>query len=220
MIRLENVWKSYPTKTGVKHVLHDVSVEFPSGKSVGILGMNGAGKSTLVRVLGAAEPPDRGRITKDVRISWPLGYSGGFQADLTGRENCRFVARIYGERPAYVEQFTQEFAELGDYFDSPLRTYSAGMKGRFAFAVSLACDFECYLVDEALETGDARFREKCKLAFDERREGSSVILVSHNETTIRRNCEMAAILHEGKIEMYEDLKMALDYYKFLQTKAA
>jgi len=220
MIRLERVWKSYPTSNGVKHILKDVSIEFPSGRSVGILGMNGTGKSTLVRILGAAEPPDKGKVIRDVRVSWPLGYSGGFQSDLTGRENCRFVARIYGEKPAYTEQFTEEFAELGEYFDLPLRTYSAGMRNRFAFAVSLACDFDCYLVDEALETGDARFREKFRLAFEERREGSALLLVSHNEQTIRRNCDMAAILHDGSLKMYEDLKEALDQYKFLQTKVA
>ena len=220
MICLNNVWKSYRTNTGVKHVLRDVSTTFPTARSVGILGLNGAGKSTLIRMIGAAEAPDRGSIERDVRVSWPLGYTGGFQSDLTGRENCRFVARIYGERIHYIEQFTQQFAELGEYFDVPLRSYSAGMRSRFAFAVSLACDFECYLVDEALETGDARFREKFRRAFEERRQGASVILVSHNEQTIRRNCDMAAILHEGSLTMYEDIKKALQQYKLLQTRVA
>lgn len=220
MISLHNVWKSYRTKTGFNHVLRNVSVEFPTGRSVGILGLNGAGKSTLVRVLGAAESPDRGKVFRDARVSWPLGYTGGFQLNLTARENCRFVARIYGENVHYIEEFTNEFAELGEYFDLPLRNYSAGMKARFAFAVSLACDFDCYLVDEALETGDARYKEKFRLAFEERRAGSSVILVSHNEQTIRRNCDMAAILHGGELELYDDLKTALQKYKFLQTRAA
>lgn len=220
MIELRNVCKSYRTSSGFNHVLRDVSVVFPTGHSVGILGLNGAGKSTLIRLIGAAEPPDSGSVYRDSRVSWPLGYTGGFQGNLTARENCRFVARIYGETVEYVERFTDEFAELGDYFDMPLRNYSAGMRARFAFAVSLACDFDCYLVDEALETGDARYKEKFRRAFEERREGSSVILVSHNEQTIRRNCDMAAILHNGTIEMYDSVREAMQHYKFLQTRAA
>jgi len=220
MIELKNVWKSYRTRAGVNTILRDVNVVFPTGKNVGILGLNGAGKSTLIRILGAAEAPDKGKVRRTVRVSWPLGYTGGFQRDMTARENCRFVARIYGEEIAYIEQFTEEFSELGQYFDVPLRNYSAGMSGRFAFAVSLACNFGCYLVDEALETGDARFKEKFRRAFEEQSEGSSVILVSHNEQTIRRNCDSAAILIDGRLDMFDDLKEALERYKFLQTRAA
>jgi capsular polysaccharide transport system ATP-binding protein len=218
MIRLVNVSKRYRTTNGYKVVLDNVSVEFPVGKSVGILGLNGAGKSTLIRIIGDAEPPDSGRVICDQRVSWPLGYSGGFQGNLTARENARFVARIYGESPTYIEKFTQEFSELGEYFDEPLKSYSAGMQGRFAFSVSLACNFEYYLVDEALETGDARYREKFRMAFEERRANASVILVSHNEQTIRRNCDMAAILHEGSLVLYEDLKEALHEYNILQNQ--
>lgn len=220
MIRLTNVCKRYYTASGTKTVLDDVSCEFPKGRSVGILGMNGAGKSTLVRIIGDAEPADSGRIERRGNVSWPLGYTGGFQSNLTARENARFVARIYGETTEYIEKFTEEFSELGDYFDVPLRNYSAGMRGRFAFSVSLACNFDYYLVDEALETGDARYKEKFRLAFEERRAQASVILVSHNEQTIRRNCDMAAILHEGTLTMYDDLREALEKYQYLQTCAA
>ena len=220
MIRLINISKRYRTAAGTKVVLDNVSVTFPQGKSVGILGLNGAGKSTLIRLIGDAEPPDSGTIHRSSRISWPLGYTGGFQGNLTARENARFVARIYGEEPRYIEAFTQEFSELGEYFDVPLRSYSAGMRSRFAFSVSLACNFDYYLVDEALETGDARYKEKFRLAFEERRATASVILVSHNEQTIRRNCDMAAILHEGRLDLYENLKDALQYYSYLQTRAA
>lgn len=201
-------------------VLNNVSVTFPKGASVGILGMNGAGKSTLIRIIGDAEPADSGRVIRTGRVSWPLGFTGGFQGTMSARENARFVARIYGESTEYVEQFTEEFSELGKYFDVPLRSYSAGMRGRFAFSVSLACNFDYYLVDEALETGDARYREKFRRAFEERSENASVILVSHNEQTIRRNCDMAAILHDGRIDMYDDLKEAMRFYKLLQTRAA
>ena len=220
MIRLENINKRYKTAAGVHTVLNNVSVTFPKGASVGILGMNGAGKSTLIRIIGDAEPADSGRIIRTGRVSWPLGFTGGFQGTMTARENARFVARIYGESTEYVEQFTEEFSELGKYFDVPLRSYSAGMRGRFAFSVSLACNFDYYLVDEALETGDARYREKFRRAFEERSENASVILVSHNEQTIRRNCDMAAILHDGRIDMYDDLKEAMRFYKLLQTRAA
>jgi len=220
VIKLANVTKRYRTSAGVNTVLNSVNVTFPVGKSVGILGLNGAGKSTLIRIIGDAEPPDSGFVVKKGRVSWPLGYTGGFQGTLTARENARFVARIYGESTRYIEAFTQEFSELGDYFDVPLRNYSAGMRARFAFSVSLACNFDYYLVDEALETGDARYREKFRLAFEERREHASVILVSHNEQTIRRNCDMAAILHDGNLTLYDDLKDALQFYSFLQTRAA
>ncbi len=219
MITLTNVCKRYYTGSSPKVVLDNVSVTFPTGRSVGILGLNGAGKSTLIRIIGDAEPTDSGSILRQGNISWPLGYAGGFQNNLTGRDNARFVARIYGESPERIERFTEQFAELGSYFDLPLRTYSAGMRGRFAFSVSLACDFDIYLVDEALETGDARYKEKFRLAFEERRADSSLILVSHNEQTVRRNCDMAAILNEGKITMYDDLKEAFEYYQYLQTRA-
>lgn len=220
VIRLDRVTKRYRTSAGTRTVLDRVSVSFPQGKSVGILGLNGAGKSTLIRLIGDAEAPDSGKISRTGRVSWPLGYTGGFQGALTARENARFVARIYGEDPEYIEAFTLEFSELGAYFDVPLKSYSAGMRGRFAFSVSLACNFDCFLVDEALETGDARYKEKFRRAFEERRAQASVILVSHNEQTIRRNCDMAAILHGGRLVLHENLKDALQAYQILQTRAA
>lgn len=220
MIRLTNVCKHYSTKAGTKVVLDNVSVTFPLGKSIGILGLNGAGKSTLIRVIGDAEPINSGLIERNARVSWPVGYSGGFQANLSARENARFVARIYGEDHRYVEEFAKEFADLGSYFDAPINSYSSGMRSRFAFSVSLACNFDYYLVDEALETGDARYKEKFRLAFEERKENASIILVSHNEQTIRRNCDAAAILCDGKLEMFDDLKTAMQQYKFMQTRAA
>ncbi len=201
-------------------MLDGVNAEFPTGKNVGILGLNGAGKSTLIRIIGNAEPADSGHVLSEGRISWPMGYSGGFQNNLTARENARFVARIYGEDSSYVEAFSREFSELGEYFDVPLRNYSAGMRSRFAFSVSLACNFDYYLVDEALETGDARYREKFRRAFEERQSSSSVILVSHNEQMVRRNCDIAAVLHNGDLIVYDTIKAAMQQYKALQTSAA
>lgn len=220
MIQLCNLNKRYRTRAGVRVVLDNVSAVFPSGKSVGILGLNGAGKSTLVRIIGDAEPADSGQVLSQGRISWPMGYSGGFQSALTARENARFVARIYGEDTRYIEEFTREFSELGSYFDVPLKSYSAGMRSRFAFSVSLACDFDYYLVDEALETGDARYRDKFRKAFEERQSTASVILVSHNEQMVRRNCDMAAILHDGNLTVYDNIKDAMQQYKVLQTSPA
>jgi len=220
VIKLHKVCKRYRSSAGTQVVLDDVSLTFPEGKSIGILGLNGAGKSTLIRMIGDAEPPDSGYIERTSRVSWPMGYTGGFQSNLSARENARFVARIYGEDPRYVEEFAAEFAELGKYFDAPLRSYSAGMRSRFSFSVSLACDFDYYLVDEALETGDARYKEKFRLAFQEKKASAAVILVSHNEQNIRRNCDAAAILQNGRLDLYDDLKSALQQYKFLQTRAA
>ena len=220
MISLQDISKRYKTAAGTRVVLDRVNLTFPAGRSVGILGLNGSGKSTLIRIIGDAEPADSGHVVRDGKVSWPLGYTGGFQGDLTARENARFVARIYGESTEYIEDFTLQFSELGAYFDVPLRSYSAGMRSRFAFSVSLACDFDYYLVDEALETGDARYKEKFRRAFEERRATASVILVSHNEQTIRRNCDMAAILHDGSLVLYDDLKEAMWQYKVLQTRAA
>lgn len=220
MIRLENVCKSYHSKFGVTTVLKNANMTFPKQKNIGVLGLNGAGKSTLVRIIGGTEYPDSGNVIREGRISWPMGYSGGFVASLTGRENAQFVARIYGADSAYIEDYTENFAELGFHFDMPINSYSAGMRSRFALSVSLACDFEYYLVDETMETGDVRYREKCRREFAARRERSSVILVSHNESAIRRNCDAAAVLYNGNLDFYEDINEAFQNYNLLKSRAA
>ncbi len=213
MIALDNVCKTYGVGHNQHRVLDHITFTFPYRKSIGILGANGAGKSTLIRIIGGAEKPDTGRVIRSSRLSWPMGYAGGFQRTLTGRENARFVARIYGADFRAVEKQTIEFSELGKYFDLPLASYSAGMRSRFAMAVSYALDFDYYLVDEALETGDARLKEKFRQVFKERRQTASVILVSHNEQTIRRNCDVAAVLYGGNLHYYENLDDAFLMYK-------
>ncbi len=212
MIELQGVCKSYRANNGWNRVLDDITVTFPKGKNIGILGLNGAGKSTLLRLIGGAEPPDRGTVLRYGRISWPIAFTGGFPGTLTGRENARFVSRLYGAPPGAVEDFAEDFSELGAYFDMQVRTYSSGMRARLGFAVSMAVEFDCYLVDEATEAGDWRFRAKCFQAFRERGEHSTVIMVSHNEETIRRNCEIGAVLSRGKLTLYDDIKEAIAVY--------
>ena len=212
MIALDNVSKFYRKGDGWHAVLDDISMMFPTGRSIGVLGRNGAGKSTLLRLLGGAEVPDRGSIRKDVRISWPIGFSGGLHHDLTGRDNARFVARIHGLDLHAVEAFAQDFAEIGDYFDMPVKTYSTGMRARLAFGLSMAADFDRYLVDEVTAVGDFEFQQKCKEAFRVRQGRSTVIMVSHSPQTIRETCDMAAVLKGGKLAVYDTVDEAMGAY--------
>ena len=218
MIELRAISKSYRVGLGWNTVLDSVSAVFPTGKSVGILGVNGAGKSTLLRIIGGVEPPDRGTVRKDVRVSWPMGFSGGFSPNMTGRQGARFVARIYGESPRSVERFARDFAELGPYFDMPIRTYSSGMRARLAFAVSFAVEFDCYLIDEVIATGDARFSKKYRREFKERARGASVILVSHNPESIRAECDFAAVLTRGDLTLYGSVDEAMGVYEKLMER--
>ncbi|MCU0661588.1 MAG: ABC transporter ATP-binding protein [Myxococcota bacterium] len=212
MIELRRITKSYKTEKGINVVLDDVSAIFPKGENFGILGRNGAGKSTLLRIISGVEMPDYGEVVRKGRISWPLGFSGGFNGSLSGEENCRFVARIYGEDIDRVVEFATEFSELGQYFHMPIRTYSSGMKARLAFGLSMAIDFNIYLVDEVTAVGDKRFQEKCRLAFEERQARSSVLMVSHNLKTITQYCKRAAVLDQGKLTFYDSIKEARLHY--------
>ncbi len=213
MIQLDNISKAYRVGSRWNQVLDNVSATFPSGQNVGILGLNGAGKSTLLRIMGAVEPADAGTIRKDVRVSWPIAFSGAIHTNLTGRENARFVARIYGESIKKVERFAEKFTELGPYFDMPANTYSTGMRARLAFAISIAADFECYLVDEITSVGDMRFTLKYRRAFRERLKNASLVMVSHNPRTIREYCDIGAILHRGKLQMFDTIAEAMDEYE-------
>lgn len=212
MITLDRVSKSYRKNSGTHEVLRDISITFPKGRSIGILGRNGSGKSTLLRIIGGVEQPDEGRIHRGMKISWPVGFTGGIHGDLSGRENARFVARIYGQNIDDVVRFTEEFAELGDYFDMPIQTYSAGMRARISFGLSMACEFECYLVDEVTAVGDFVFQRKCKEIFAERRERASVIMVSHHVGTIEHYCDVAAVLTDGQIRMFDSVEAAVTAY--------
>jgi capsular polysaccharide transport system ATP-binding protein len=213
MISFDNVTKVYRTHQGEKAVLRNVTCAFPQGRNVGILGPNGAGKSTLLRLISGSEGQDRGRISRAGRISFPLGFTGTFHPNLSGRQNAKFVARIYGEGVERVVAFVEDFSELGAYLDMPIMTYSAGMSAKLAFAVSLAIDFDVYLIDEVTEVGDARFRKKCAQVFAERMAWSDIIMVSHNSATVKAYCDMGAILNAGRIEFFDSIDRAMSQYR-------
>jgi len=214
MIRLHEVSKSYPVGGGGRVVVLDrVTADLDCARGIGILGGNGAGKSTLVRVISGSEPPDAGRVARSGRVSWPLGLGGTFQPSLTGRENVRFVARVYGADPDAMVGEVDEFAELGRFMDAPVSTYSNGMKARLAFGVSLAVDFDAYLVDELVGVGDERFRRKSREAFQAKARHAKVIMVSHEARTIREYCDRAAVLHGGRLTVYNDLDEAFQAHR-------
>ncbi len=215
MIELRHVCKSYPVGDRVNRVLDDITVTLPVDRNLGILGRNGQGKSTLLRIIAGILTPDSGEVVRDTRISWPIGFGGGFAGSLTGEENCRFVARIYDEDVAAVSRFALEFSELGSYFYMPVKTYSAGMRARLAFALSMAIDFEVYLIDEVTAVGDRPFQEKCKRAFAERRERATVFLVSHNMRTIRQYAQECGVLSNGKLTLYPSVEEAAAHYEAL-----
>ncbi len=220
MIRLEHVSKAYRTRNGRKIVLDDANATFEAGHNFGILGVNGAGKSTLIRLLAGSELPDRGAVRRSGRVSFPLGFGGTFHGALSGRENAAFIARIYGAAMRPTIGYVEDFAELGEYFDMPVNTYSAGMRARLAFAACLAIDFDLYLIDEVTEVGDQRFRRKCAEAFRARMAHSDIILVTHNPQTLRQYCDRGAILANGALSLYEDIGAALtQHHRMMQETA-
>ncbi len=213
MIELRNITKIYRTTMGTNVVLDDICTRFPPRESIGILGRNGAGKSTLLRIIGGAELPTSGEVIRGGRVSWPIGFGGGFNGSLSGEENCRFVARIYDEDVNYVVDYTRDFAEIGDYFFMPMRTYSSGMRARLAFGLSMAVDFDAYLVDEITAVGDARFRAKCAEAFAERQRRATLIMVSHDMNTISDYCRRCALMNRGALTMYDSVDDAMHAYE-------
>jgi capsular polysaccharide transport system ATP-binding protein len=208
MIRLENVVKSYRLREGRKVVLRNLTATLPK-TNVGILGANGAGKSTLLRLIAGTELPDSGIILRHGRISWPLGFAGSFNGSLSGVENVRFVARIYGEDTERVLEFVETFSELGQFFRMPVSSYSSGMRARLAFGVSMAVAFDYYLVDEITAVGDDKFRQKCLTTFKEKLGNSSIIMISHSKATLKQYCEMGAVLHQGELTICDDLHEAI-----------
>jgi capsular polysaccharide transport system ATP-binding protein len=216
VISLNNVTKSYMTLNGRKVVFRNLSFDILEDVNIGLIGRNGAGKSTLMQLLSAVDLPDSGSIVTDGRLSWPVGLRGGMQKNLTARDNVKFVCRIYGIRGAGMQRkirYVEEFAEIGEYFDEPVSTYSSGMQARVAFGTSMAFDFDYYLIDEVMAVGDAVFKRKSQVVFDERLQRSKVILVSHNMTLIRRMCDVVVHLDRGQAAVYDNVEDAIAAYQ-------
>jgi capsular polysaccharide transport system ATP-binding protein len=219
-LEVVGVSKSY-ISLGRRHtVFKDLNLDFPKGVNVGLIGPNGSGKSTLLRLLAGADIPDEGYVRRNVRLSWPLGFGAAFNGMLSGIANARFVARIYNRDPDYVADFTAEFSGLGEFMKWPLKVCSTGMRARYAFALSMAIDFECILIDEILGVGDADFRAKCDAALEERRAKSDIILVSHNLKDIIRLCDRVIILGGHKPIISDDVVKTVKRYSLVMTGSA
>jgi len=219
LIRLDNVTKFFKTKKGgKKYILKNVSMIIPEGVNVGILGINGAGKSTFLRILGGIDFPNSGKVISNKTFSWPMGLAGGFQGSMTGRQNVKFVARIFGRDNKEIKEiieFVKDFSELGDYFDMPIKTYSSGMKSRLNFGLSLAFDFDYILIDETLSVGDSRFKKKSKEALMKKIEKSNVLMVSHSMNDLKNICDVGIVLNNGNITYFDDINDAIKIYQEL-----
>lgn len=215
MIRFEHLSKSFWTKGRRRLVIDDLNLELPTGKSLALLGKNGAGKSTLLSIIAGIQSPDTGRVVTDGTISWPVGFGGSFHRELTGAQNVRFVARVYGVDSDELAAFVESFAEIGEHFHMPVRSYSAGMRARLVFGLSMGIRFDTYLIDEVTAVGDADFNRKSRAIFLERMTQSSAIMVSHQMRQIRNFCDMGIVLNHGRLEVYEDLEDAIARHEAL-----
>lgn len=215
MIICEKLTKVYKHGPHKKTVLRDLNFTLNVGEKVAVLGRNGAGKSTLIKLIGGVEMPTSGRITRTMSTSWPLGFSGGFQGSLTGYDNARFIARIYGRKYEEIRDFVREFSELGEQLRAPVKTYSSGMRARLAFALSLAVEFDCYLIDEIILVGDQSFQRKCRVELFEKRLDRSMLLASHDTNVIRELCDRAILVDGGQARLFEDVDEAISIYDAL-----
>ena len=212
MIHIEHVTKRYGTRHGAVTVLDDVNLTIHPGEKVGILGRNGAGKSTIIRLISGAERPSAGHIRRAMTVSWPLAFGGAFQGTLTGLDNLRFICRVYGTSAEDKIAYVQEFSELGRYLREPVKTYSAGMRARLAFAISMVVEFDCFLIDEIVAVGDSRFHEKCRIELFEKRKDRAMIIVSHDPGYVREHCDHAAVLVKGKLTAFDQVDDAFGFY--------
>ncbi|MES2017079.1 MAG: ABC transporter ATP-binding protein [Pseudomonadota bacterium] len=217
MIRLHNVVKQYDTRQGRRTVLDRINLEVAYGEKLGILGCNGAGKSTLIRLISGIELPTSGSVERDMSISWPLAFAGGFHGALTGLDNVRFICRIYGAEIAPAIEFVERFAELGPYLREPVKKYSSGMRARLAFAISMGVEFDCFLIDEIVAVGDERFHAKCHAELFEKRGDRAMIIVSHSADYIRQHCTRAAVLSAGQLHHFDTVAQALTFHDAAQA---
>ena len=215
MIRFENLSKGFAVGNGRKTVIDNLSLTLPTGHSLALLGRNGAGKSTLLQTIAGTMRPDSGRIVSDGTISWPVGFGGSLHRDLTGAQNVRFIARVYGVDTDSLIAFVEDFAELGKYFHMPVRSYSSGMRSRLAFGASMGIKFDTYLVDEVTAVGDATFRRKSRAVFLERMKSSGAILVSHDMSLLREFCDAGVVLEHGRMQYFDNLDEAIEAHQAL-----
>lgn len=215
MLEFVNVSKSFWTGARRKVILERASFRVDLGRSLGILAPNGAGKTTIVNMMCGLEKPDEGEVRRGCRVSFPLGFMGGVVSRHTGIENARYIARLYGLDPDYVEAFARWLTDIGEYFEMPVGTYSQGMRARFAFALMLAIDFDIYLIDEGMpSTTDVAFNRKAGSILRERLAGATVVIVSHQAETLAKFCREAAVLRDGKLLMFDTLDEARAYYDY------
>ena len=210
MIRFENLTKSFRVAGQRRIVIDDLNLTLPTGRSLALLGRNGAGKSTLMQIIAGNMDADEGRVVSDGTISWPVGFAGSFHPELTGAQNTRFIARVYGVDTGELTDFVRSFAELGAHFNMPVRTYSSGMRSRLTFGLSMGIEFDTYLVDEVTAAGDAAFRQKSKRLFAARMEQSGAIMVNHNLSELREYCDAALVLEKGRLRYFDDLDDAIE----------
>lgn len=208
MISLNNIDKFYHTRHGLVHVLKGVNLTIERGEKVCIVGGNGAGKSTLIRIISGIENPSTGSLQRDMRISWPLAFSGAFQGTLTGYDNMRFICRIYNIDYHEVVDFVRDFSQLGLYLREPMKTYSSGMQARLAFAISMMIEFDCYLIDEVVAVGDARFQARCHEELFVKRKDRSYIIVSHDANYVREHCDRGSVINDGQLVHYDSVDEA------------
>lgn len=215
MIEFENVSKSFWTGKRRKVILDRASFRVELGTSLGILAPNGAGKTTIINMMAGLEKPDEGRITKTSRVSFPLGFMGGVSGKHSAHENSRYIARLYALDPDYVESFCRWLCNLGEYFEMPVATYSSGMRSRFTFALMLAIEFDIYLIDEGMpSTSDVEFNRKAGSLLRERLKDSTVVIVSHQASTLEKFCRQAAVLKNGQLYMFDTLEEAKRLYDY------
>lgn len=215
MIEFNNVSKYYPTRKGKKYIFRNLSFKIPDKNNVGVLGLNGSGKSTLLRMIAGIDYPNEGEIKIQGSVSWPLALGGGTQGSMTGRENAEFVSRIYGDNDLERDKklaFILDFSELGDYFELPVNQYSSGMRSRLLFGLSMAFDFEIYLIDEITAVGDMRFRKKSRQALLKKRGKSNYIIVSHNVNELVKECDSLLVLNDEGVNFFNNIKEGLDFY--------
>ncbi len=215
MIELRNVCKSYRVNQKTTTVANNVTYTFPPNRSIGLLGRNGAGKSTLLKMIAGLMNPDRGEIIKTGSVSYPVGFAGSFHPELTGSQNARFVARIYGVDTDELATFAKDFSELGYHFDLPFRTYSSGMRSRLAFGVSMGIPFDTYLVDEVASVGDGAFRQKSQRVFKSRMEHAGALVVSHSMDMLKSMCDSGAVLENGRLAYYDRIEKAIEHYGYI-----